>query len=219
MRDILDLRIKEMKCGGKLVPEKYIACFNSYIENIIANEYNIIKKECIEQKEEIEHLNKRLEECKKDGLRIKGENDTEYIRRYRVINNHSYTKNNYELPYTIVEVDYNPETNMIREVGSDIWTNHSCDLFDERKRVEAHFGNMITNTFLYSLKKRIQEIEEERLSYVEGSFINGNIKCGKCGFYIGGRPDFQPNYCHCCGSKLNWYNVTDFEEADKKQEV
>ena len=30
-----DFRIKEMECDGKKVPEKYIACFNDYIDKVI----------------------------------------------------------------------------------------------------------------------------------------------------------------------------------------
>lgn len=30
-----DFRIREMKCNGKKVPEKYIACFNDYISKVV----------------------------------------------------------------------------------------------------------------------------------------------------------------------------------------
>ena len=30
-----DFRIREMECDGKKVPEKYIVCFNDYIDKVI----------------------------------------------------------------------------------------------------------------------------------------------------------------------------------------
>lgn len=47
---------------------------------------------------------------------------------------------------------------------------------------------------------------------VKGSFIKGENYC-QCGFQLMGRPDFQPKFCHQCGRRLNWYEVTDYEEG------
>ena len=47
---------------------------------------------------------------------------------------------------------------------------------------------------------------------VKGSFIKGENYC-QCGFQLMGRPDFQPKFCHQCGKRLNWEDVTEYEEG------
>lgn len=57
-------------------------------------------------------------------------------------------------------------------------------------------------------------MSKEEVVKVHGTFLKGRNYC-QCGFQLMGRPDFQPNYCHQCGRRLNWYEVTDIEAAEE----
>lgn len=49
-----DFRIKNMSCNGKPIPDKYIACFNGYIEDVVNKAF------AREQQLVIEELEKAL---------------------------------------------------------------------------------------------------------------------------------------------------------------
>lgn len=40
-----DFRIKNMSCDGKPIPDKYIACFNGYIEDVINKSFEQLNAE------------------------------------------------------------------------------------------------------------------------------------------------------------------------------
>lgn len=63
----------------------------------------------------------------------------EYITKYRIVNNPSYNDFNDELPYTIVAVDYDPNTDLIRQKGFNGWSKISDKLYDTRQECEKHF--------------------------------------------------------------------------------
>lgn len=62
-----------------------------------------------------------------------------YITKYRIVNNPSYNDFNDELPYTIVAVDYDPKTDLIRQRGFNGWSKISDKLYDTRQECEKHF--------------------------------------------------------------------------------
>lgn len=63
----------------------------------------------------------------------------EYITKYRIVNNPSYNDFNDELPYTIVAVDYDPKTDLIRQKGFNGWSKIGDKLYDTRQECEKHF--------------------------------------------------------------------------------
>lgn len=69
-------------------------------------------------------------------------------------------------------------------------------------------------THLFKEAKRLlrSSAKTDTTVKVRGSFIKGENYC-QCGFQLMGRPDFQPKFCHQCGRRLNWYEVTDYEEG------
>lgn len=55
-----DFRIKNMSCNGKPIPDKYIACFNGYIEDVVnkafAREQQLVIEELEKVKEKALHF-------------------------------------------------------------------------------------------------------------------------------------------------------------------
>lgn len=81
--------------------------------------------------------------------------------KYRVIKNSSYNDFNSELPYTIVVVDYNPKTDLIRQRGFNNWGNHHCDLFSSRKQAESWFVSLINNEFIRPIKEENNKLKSQ----------------------------------------------------------
>ncbi len=84
-----------------------------------------------------------------------------YETKYRVIPNPSFNDFNAELPYTIVAVDYDPKTDLIRQRGFNSWSNHKCDLFNTRQSCECWFVTLINNEFVSTLKRNTAELQRQ----------------------------------------------------------
>lgn len=82
---------------------------------------------------------------------------------------------------------------------------------------QERFENKFYKDLYHTAKEKLDD--KEQAVEVEGTFLKGKNYCGKCGFQIMGRPDFQPTYCHTCGRKLNWYKVKDFDQALQEAET
>lgn len=89
-----------------------------------------------------------------------------YETKYRVIPNPSFNDFNAELPYTIVAVDYDPKTDLIRQKGFNSWSNHKCDLFNTRQSCECWFVTLINNEFVSTLKRNTADLQR-RLNVAE----------------------------------------------------
>ena len=79
----------------------------------------------------------------------------EYITKYRIVNNPSYNDFNDELPYTIVAVDYDPKTDLIRQKGFNGWSKIGDKLYDTRQECEKHFVFEIN----YELDNNVDDLE------------------------------------------------------------
>ena len=79
----------------------------------------------------------------------------EYITKYRIVNNPSYNDFNDELPYTIVSVDYDPKTDLIRQKGFNGWSKIGDKLYDTRQECEKHFVFEIN----YELDNNVADLE------------------------------------------------------------
>lgn len=102
-----------------------------------------------------------------------------YETKYRVIPNPSFNDFNAELPYTIVAVDYDPRTDLIRQKGFNGWSNHKCDLFSTRQSCECWFVTLINNEFVSTLKRNTVELQR-RLDVVEKALeLMIDIHCNK----------------------------------------
>lgn len=102
-----------------------------------------------------------------------------YETKYRVIPNPSFNDFNAELPYTIVTVDYDPKTDLIRQKGFNSWSNHKCDLFNTRQSCECWFVTLINNEFVSTLKRNTAKLQR-RLDVVEKALeLMIDIHCNK----------------------------------------
>lgn len=79
---------------------------------------------------------------------------SKYELRYRVIPNSTCSDFNSELPYTLVSVDFDRKTNLIRQRGFNTWSNHNNDLFSDRKMAEKWLCELNYNTFFNKDKDR-----------------------------------------------------------------
>ena len=86
----------------------------------------------------------------------------EYITKYRIVNNPSYNDFNDELPYTIIAVDYDPKTDLIRQKGFNGWSKIGDKLYDTRQECEKHFVFEIN----YELDNNIADLQH-RLEVAE----------------------------------------------------
>lgn len=55
-----DFRIKNMSCNGKPIPDKYIACFNGYIEDVVNKAFAREQQLVIEELEKVKKYNNTL---------------------------------------------------------------------------------------------------------------------------------------------------------------
>ena len=81
----------------------------------------------------------------------------EYITKYRIVNNPSYNDFNDELPYTIVAVDYDPKTDLIRQKGFNGWSKIGDKLYDTRQECEKHFVFEIN----YELDNNVADLQHK----------------------------------------------------------
>lgn len=86
----------------------------------------------------------------------------EYITKYRIVNNPSYNDFNDELPYTIIAVDYDPKTDLIRQKGFNGWSKIGDKLYDTRQECEKHFVFEIN----YELDNNVADLQH-RLEVAE----------------------------------------------------
>ena len=86
----------------------------------------------------------------------------EYITKYRIVNNPSYNDFNDELPYTIIAVDYDPKTDLIRQKGFNGWSKIGDKLYDTRQECEKHFVFEIN----YELDNNVADLQH-RLKVAE----------------------------------------------------
>lgn len=99
-----------------------------------------------------------------------------YITKYRIVNNPSYNDFNDELPYTIVAVDYDPKTDLIRQRGFNGWSKISDKLYDTRQECEKHFVfeiNYELGNNAADLQHRL-EVAEKALNEMANYAINDN---------------------------------------------
>lgn len=95
-----------------------------------------------------------------------------YELRYRVIPNCTCNDFNNELPYTLVSVDYDRKTNLIRQKGFNTWAKHNCDLFTNRKSAEKQLCELNYNIFFNKEKdQRIAELEQELAELKEKAIV------------------------------------------------
>ena len=108
-----------------------------------------------------------------------------YELRYRVIPNSTCNDFNNELPYTLVTVDYDTKTNLIRQRGFNSWSKHNCDLFTDRKYAEKWLCELNYNTFFNKEQKdqRIIELEKE-LEELKEKAIVPRFKLGQEVWYV-----------------------------------
>lgn len=100
----------------------------------------------------------------------------EYITKYRIVNNPSYNDFNDELPYTIVAVDYDPKTDLIRQKGFNGWSKIGDKLYDTRQECEKHFVfeiNYELDNNVADLQHRL-EVAEIALNEMSNYAINDN---------------------------------------------
>ena len=114
-----------------------------------------------------------------------------YELRYRVIPNSTCNDFNNELPYTLVTVDYDTKTNLIRQRGFNSWSKHNCDLFTDRKYAEKWLCELNYNTFFNKEQKdqRIIELEKE-LAELKEKYIIPKFQLGQTIFTAN-----KPNEC------------------------
>lgn len=104
-----------------------------------------------------------------------------YELKYRVIENSSYSDFNNELKYTLVAVDYNPKTDLIRQRGFSDWGRHHCDLFSSKKAAEKWLCELNYNHHLNKdkqLQKQLTELksDNEELKNVNMVIFEDNKK-------------------------------------------
>lgn len=101
----------------------------------------------------------------------------EYITKYRIVNNPSYNDFNDELPYTIIAVDYDPKTDLIRQKGFNGWSKIGDKLYDTRQECEKHFVFEIN----YELDNNVADLQH-RLEVVEKALelACSHIPCKNC---------------------------------------
>lgn len=100
----------------------------------------------------------------------------EYITKYRIVNNPSYNDFNDELPYTIIAVDYDPKTDLIRQKGFNGWSKIGDKLYDTRQECEKHFVfeiNYELDNNVADLQHRL-EVVEKALNKMSNYAINDN---------------------------------------------
>lgn len=101
----------------------------------------------------------------------------EYITKYRIVNNPSYNDFNDELPYTIIAVDYDPKTDLIRQKGFNGWSKIGDKLYDTRQECEKHFVFEIN----YELDNNVADLQH-RLEVAEKALelACSHIPCKTC---------------------------------------
>lgn len=103
---------------------------------------------------------------------------SKYETKYRVIENCRCNDYNDELPYTIVAVDYDPKTDLIRQRGFNGWGKHSCDLFSDRRKAEGEFVEKIIPQTLQEnqkLKSRWKQLKEYINKFKENNIEEANM--------------------------------------------
>lgn len=85
---------------------------------------------------------------------------SKYELKYRVIKNCYCNDFNNELKYTLVAVDYDPKTDLIRQRGFSGWGKHNCDLFSSKTAAEKWLCELNYNTFLNDKKELNEKIAE-----------------------------------------------------------
>lgn len=100
----------------------------------------------------------------------------EYITKYRIVNNPSYNDFNDELPYTIIAVDYDPKTDLIRQKGFNGWSKIGDKLYDTRQECEKHFVfeiNYELDNNVADLQHRLK-VAEKALNEMANYAVNDN---------------------------------------------
>lgn len=100
----------------------------------------------------------------------------DYITKYRIANNPNYNDFNDELPYTIVTVDYDPKTDLIRQKGFNGWSKIGDKLYDTRQECEKHFVfeiNYELDNNVVDLQHRL-DVAEKALGKMSEYAINDN---------------------------------------------
>ena len=109
----------------------------------------------------------------------------EYITKYRIVNNPSYNDFNDELPYTIIAVDYDPKTDLIRQKGFNGWSKIGDKLYDTRQECEKHFvfeinyelDNNVTNLqHRLEVAEKALELACEEIGRIEAKFGSAYIR-------------------------------------------
>lgn len=134
---------------------------------------------------------------------------SKYELKYRVIENSSYNDFNFEMKYTLIAVDYNPKTDLIRQRGYKEWGNHKCDLFSDKKAAEKWLCELNYNHFCNksaqaeTIKNQQQQITElEKALELSCKYADGFIIEGEGCFY----------------GAFNIKDSKDYESAKSKEE-